>query len=343
LSRPLASDSDGGPSRIVSAELLARERLPFHDDPGIAFEVEVFGERAWFEARFPTLFEGPEGCAGSEFEPSSEAEVIEVDANTRLVLFLCEPGAYNLYYVSFLAALDHSEWRWSIVPAALCGDSASRIVNPRWEAESQTLTFFEKGVGDGGCGVQGAVEWDGERLDGGWCRAWSECEHPSDDEWPLMYGEEVSRFLPPAFTAEELAAGIEAGEHYVFQVDTREGSSQTHVTFSDAGPETVNVVSWAVVEGVATEPVTAAASWDELATHSLYPENRATRRETMCSTAIGELAGTEYEVREDDGSIVRACFATELPGPPVRYLLEVDEVAVFGMVLIAHELSPAAP
>ena len=152
-----------------------------------------------------------------------------------------------------------------------------------------------------------------------------------------------SEFLPGAFSADELRAGIEAGEHYVFQVDTPAASTQTHMAFAEPTEETVGVISWEIIDGVATEPVEATASWDELATHSLYREDRATRRDdAWCSTTLGVLPGVEYEVAEEDGSVVRVCFASEFPGPPVRYEIELEGVTVFGMVLIAHEISPLA-
>ena len=309
------------------------------DDP---FENGAVETRAWFETEFPELFEGEDGCVRSDFESSAEALVIPLSSEQRLTLFLCQPGAYNLYYTPLLVERAGGSWDWRVVALSVCGAPSTRIVNPVWEQPTQALTFFEKGIGAGGCGVEGAVEWDGGQLSGGWCRGWHDCDAPTEERWPLTFGEEPE-FLPGEFSADELAAGIANGEHYVFQVDRPQWSTQTHMAFTSPTEQSVVVVSWEVVDEIATDPVSATVLWEELATHSVYRRDRATRTETTCETALGDLLGANYRVEQDDGAIVNACFASEYPGPPVRYTMEVDGISMFGMVLVAHEISPPAP
>lgn len=311
-------------------ELLAFDRL----------DLDALDARRLFQDQFGELFDGEDGCVDASFAPSAALEEIVLGADDRLILFLCQPGAYNFEYVPFHVRRVDGTWRWTPVSASRCGVPANRIINPRWDERAEWLEFFEKGMGAGGCGTTGAMSWQEGSLTGAWCREWTDCDEPNLDVWPLIYGAPEAEYLPRAFSAEELRAGIEVGEHYVFQVDHPEGTAQTHMVFAAPDSDGVEVVSWEVVDEVAGEPVSARAHWAELADHSLYRRTDAIVSRATCATALGDMPGRQYDVFGSDGSVTHACFADELPGPPVRYSVTNGEAVVFGMVLIAHEIEP---
>lgn len=338
---------------VIPATLMAGESQPHAPSPDAfeSFDVQTLGLRAPFEARFPELFDGSDdGCVGSDFEEESRLEVYEITPTLRSAAILCMPGAYNMLYTTFTASFSDGEWSWTSTPVTMCGEESPFVVNPYFDEETRELGFFEKGTGAGGCGTDGSMVWTETGWGAGWCRAWHDCDEPLIAEWPVTFGEappahaeESDDTLPPAFTAEALADGIENGEHYVFQVDQPHGSSQTHMLFLDPTAEAVTVETWEIVDSEATAPVAAVVPWADLSEHGAYNTARTEVTDGVCRTGIGDLAGRHFVVQEHDGSVARACFADEYPGPPVRYILEVEGQPVFGMQLVTHTIADLTP
>ncbi len=320
-------------------------------DPFETFDVGALESRSPFEARFPELFgESEEACVGSDFAEESMLEVYELSPTTRSVAILCMPGAYNMLYTMFTASLTDDGWQWERAVISTCGSESRAIVNPYFDEETAELGFFEKGTGAGGCGVAGSLVWTETGWGAGWCRSWDDCAEPLVDEWPVTFGEAPELHshdnddkLPPAFSPDELASGIEHGEHYVFQVDQPQGTSQTHMIYLEPNPNSVTVETWEVVDGTASGPVAAIATWAELSEHGAYTADRTEVRPTICETGVGDYPGRLFVIQEHDGSVVKACFADALPGPPVRYVMELEGQAVFGMQLVAHTIASEAP
>lgn len=68
----------------------------------------------------------------------------------------------------------------------------------------------------------------------------------------------------------------------------------------------------------AGDPRVARSTWIELRNHATFPAASASREETTLETALGELEGWLYRVRDDNaGTVTEYFFARSLPGAPV--------------------------
>ncbi len=68
----------------------------------------------------------------------------------------------------------------------------------------------------------------------------------------------------------------------------------------------------------AGEPRLARSTWEDLRNHASFPAASATREELTMETALGELDGWLYKVRNDAaGTVTEYFFAKSLPGAPV--------------------------
>jgi len=87
-------------------------------------------------------------------------------------------------------------------------------------------------------------------------------------------------------------------------------------------------------------PQRATATWDELRHHASYPAAATTVEDAAIDTPAGHFECMKYVVRRphEDGrpSVTIAYFAKQLPGPPVRMIVEAGGAIIGELTLIGQ-------
>lgn len=152
--------------------------------------------------------------------------------------------------------------------------------------------------------------------------------------------------LPPPFTADVLSQSFSVGETWQFRLTQDPEPPMTVtlrvVTMRDDGVEIESRVTTDAGEDVAA-PSLRFSTWAELESHAHYPQSTTEVEPLEVSVPAGTFSGVRYRAVEADGAVVEATFATELPGPPVRYVETREGSPGMSMELLSHTEGTEAP
>jgi len=148
---------------------------------------------------------------------------------------------------------------------------------------------------------------------------------------------------PPPFTAAQIRAATEPGRTYVFRIAQGDGPTAVRtLTFTradDAGA-TLRAAMTSLDGAPLGPPTDEEVTWDELVGHALWPQAATTIEDARVEVPAGAFDARLYTVREvgQDGgeSVLRAWFATSLPGAPVRFEQSSGGKTQFLMELLEH-------
>lgn len=100
---------------------------------------------------------------------------------------LCSRGAYNLVYSFTL--LDEKTGAARPLPIAYAGgrESTTELMNVSYDADTQTLSNFEKGRGLADCGAGNVWVWDGKSFAAVEQSLMGECRGVPPSEWPTVW------------------------------------------------------------------------------------------------------------------------------------------------------------
>lgn len=151
------------------------------------------------------------------------------------------------------------------------------------------------------------------------------------------------RFAPTPYTAEQIRDATKVGRTYEFITEKPEGPPQrtrmkfVAVTAQGATVEEVTLDGTGKPTG---KTARGDSTWAELRDHAKYPKAGTTIEETTTITPAGTFACKRYTVVEqkpEGEARTIACFANDLPGPPVELRKEVGGQMVTTMSLLRHE------
>lgn len=148
---------------------------------------------------------------------------------------------------------------------------------------------------------------------------------------------------PTPYTAAQIRDACRVGRTYEFLIE-KPGAPpvRRRMVFVAVSPELATVESVTLDDkGQAlAAPERSEASWEELRRHAAWPRAATTIEVSSADTPAGTFPCKRYTVVEKkDGSEERtvACFAEQLPGPPVELRKEVGGKLVMTMTLLKHD------
>jgi len=132
--------------------------------------------------------------------------------------------------------------------------------------------------------------------------------------------------LPTPFSAAQIREACAPGRSNRFRVTSGAATSVTVWEFfagDDAGGWGR---SWSeATDGTPGDDVSESYStWEDLQGHASYPMDRTTVEPALLEIAAGAFECWLYQSSTDDGSLTRAWFARNLPGPPVLFEMVAD-------------------
>ncbi|MBK6513616.1 MAG: hypothetical protein IPM79_25025 [Polyangiaceae bacterium] len=149
---------------------------------------------------------------------------------------------------------------------------------------------------------------------------------------------------PTPYTAEQIRAATPAGRTMTYLIESP-GKLPTKQRFRFVAVDDEHATVATEILGddgkVMGDPEVKISSWDDLRRHASYPREATTIAQTVTVTPDDSFKCKRYTVVEaqPDGKTKRtiACFANDLPGPPVELTVELDGALVMSMTLVKHE------
>ena len=123
------------------------------------------------------------------------------------------------------------------------------------------------------------------------------------------------------FTSDEIREEWVAGLTILMQTQTGQGGALERWKVTSVDEEGADIeFSQVDRDGKPSgEPRLARSTWEDLRNHATFPAASATREEMTLKTALGELDGWFYTVRDDvAGTQTEYFFAKTYPGAPVQ-------------------------
>lgn len=149
---------------------------------------------------------------------------------------------------------------------------------------------------------------------------------------------------PTPYTAAQIRAATPAGRTMTYLIEApNKLPSKQRFRFVAVDEEHATVATELLGDDgkVLGEPELKISSWDDLRRHASYPLEATTIVETATVTPDDSFRCKRYTVVEPqpDGKTKKtvACFAHDLPGPPVELTVELDGALVMSMTLVKHE------
>ena len=166
--------------------------------------------------------------------------------------------------------------------------------------------------------------------------------------------------LPTPYTAAEIRAASLDGRAstYLIEVPGQEAVRQTLRFLKPDAKGVTFEYSRTKQDGTPLGPAASSrATWKELQAHASYPQKSTKVTDARMKTPAGDYACrlyTQTEKAKGKTTVQRFYFATKLPGPPVKAVIEQDGKAVYTMTLVEHkqgkkpqtpkpEAAPSAP
>ena len=149
--------------------------------------------------------------------------------------------------------------------------------------------------------------------------------------------------LPTPFTAEQIRDEWIPGLTLVMHTRTPDGETWERWTVAAADAEGAEIEFVEIdAEGTPIDaPRQGRSSWIALRNHASYPAAAATREQTTRDTALGQLEGWLYQVRDGAGGETEAFFANDLPGAPLEMRVKKDDAMVMELTQIERTRPPA--
>lgn len=145
---------------------------------------------------------------------------------------------------------------------------------------------------------------------------------------------------PPPFSADLLRDAAFEGMQSLYHVEARGEAPYLRLTtyleiYED---RVVFEIETLDQEGnLIDDPVEIEATWEDLAAEASYPAAMTTVSEVPLDVVAGSFECWLYEVKiltEDGPGLIRAYYAQERPGPPVRFEQYVDDELSYVMELV---------
>ena len=140
--------------------------------------------------------------------------------------------------------------------------------------------------------------------------------------------------LARPFTAEEIRDGWPVGLEIRIENITPDGGSLERWRVLEADDESV-LIEYATLDPtgeVLDEPRAVRSTWVELRDHASFPAASTTRESVVRETALGELEGWLYTLRDDDaGTVTRMFFVKGMAGAPVDTLVTREDELILAM------------
>ncbi len=156
----------------------------------------------------------------------------------------------------------------------------------------------------------------------------SGCDTARGPDAPAAAGRPAPQveMLPTPFTAEQIRDEWAPGLTLVMHTRTPGGETWERwtVVAADADGADIEFAQIDAEGKAAGEPRTGRSSWLELRSHANYPTSATTREEVTRDTALGELDGWLYKVRDGAGGETEVFFANSLPGAPLEMRVTKD-------------------
>ncbi len=145
---------------------------------------------------------------------------------------------------------------------------------------------------------------------------------------------------PTPFSAAQIHSGCPEGRQVRFLIQSPDNPDLYHSLTFGAG-SAIGVRLDAVTEDREGNPLsevkTSYPEWSELQAHASFPENRTSIATASLTTPAGTFDCWYYTVtRSNQGrsSIEHYWFPKALPGPPQRFVTEVNGEAVYSMTMV---------
>jgi hypothetical protein len=148
---------------------------------------------------------------------------------------------------------------------------------------------------------------------------------------------------PTPYTANQIRSATHVGRTLTFVIESPDKPPvKQRFRFVDVDDERATIATEILDEkgNVLGQPEMKISTWEELRKHASYPKTATTISSAVVETDAGSFPCKRYTVVEiKDGSETRtvACFANELPGPPVEMTKEKDGKLVMSMTLLKYE------
>lgn len=160
---------------------------------------------------------------------------------------------------------------------------------------------------------------------------------------PLPPEPEAGAILyPPPFSARAIREATHEGRIYRFRTTTVDGVSERTAEFRDVTEDGARVIGQNFGPDGASmgAPTAAVLSWAELESHATYQAEHTRVEVTEVTVPAGTYSAWQYIIEEstEEGlRVTRAWFAPELPGAPVKHVVELDGTVRTTMELVSHE------
>lgn len=163
---------------------------------------------------------------------------------------------------------------------------------------------------------------------------------PSADSPP---GPAAPDTAPTPFTAEQIRAASGEGRTIIMLEETPGKPPGKHrMRFLAVDDERATIASDVLGDDGKPigEPVTRTATWHELQQHGAYPKNATTITEAVAEIPMGSYPCKRYIVIErapEGEKRTIACFANDLPGPPVELSVEIGGALVRSLTMLSND------
>lgn len=134
----------------------------------------------------------------------------------------------------------------------------------------------------------------------------------------------VTEYAPTPFTADEIREGCPSGRRHLFAERTPAGTTRRETHFIESTPEGARIeIVTLNDDGTTGEPQLGEATWEELRLHARYPAAQTTITAEEITVPFGTFVTKRYTVDDPEaGTLTRVWFADDLPGPPIRLIVE---------------------
>ncbi|MBI5502468.1 MAG: hypothetical protein HY907_19650 [Deltaproteobacteria bacterium] len=143
---------------------------------------------------------------------------------------------------------------------------------------------------------------------------------------------------PTPYTAEQIRDASRPGRTYRFRVEIPGAPTVVReIRFEAVDTETATIRSTTRDEAgnVLEAPEPTVAAWEELRRHALFPQDVVELTEAEVTVPAGTFACVVYTVTTSEGVEVYE-FATDLPGPPVRFWTEAGGARTMTSTLVEY-------
>ncbi|NUP12703.1 MAG: hypothetical protein HOW73_42225 [Polyangiaceae bacterium] len=148
---------------------------------------------------------------------------------------------------------------------------------------------------------------------------------------------------PTPYTAAQIREANPAGRTLTYVIEAPDKAPiRQRFRFAAADDEHATIATEVLSEDgkVLGEPEMKISSWEELRHHASYPKEATTIADATAETPAGSFPCKRYTVIEQTDKGKKrtiACFAKDMPGPPVEMTVELDGALVMSMTLVKRE------